>query len=375
MFANDSASTLPPFQRRPQAMRLEGCHVRQVRGKDRIVFFYGVVHGAYGLRDADLFGKSDPYCKVSIVDPEGVEKKIIHTTRVVQNCLTPAWGECFHYRVPADREVSAVRFDIFDEDEMGEDDFLGGATVDINHLANGDVLQENVQLVGAGKHRTVGRGGTLVFSLDATISVELRVERRVVGLPRTVDPAALRDAQKQEALRQEVPRHHTTARTDDFAQAYVEPARQAPERPLAEAELAAARLLAIRDARAHNMFGLEREETLEVLRRLARVPSVDAEAPAAGVPSPARDWLHPPSVRKALPPRRPAPLLRRPESSGASGVDPDGSDIHDIRGATGLPRSVGLAAAGRWAWPPSGCSGPASPGKLLREKIVSLADI
>lgn len=164
-----------------------------LNGMDRIVFISGIVFGASGLARADLFSKSDPYCKIEAVLTTG-ERLLVHRTQTVWNSLTPSWEEPFRFAAPTDvAQVSRLAFTVFDDDDQAidksafrdfEDDLLGHVHVDISKLKNGELLQENMPLVGAKQKKTSGnRSG---FRLTANLSLEVRVERRVQPVYKTL---------------------------------------------------------------------------------------------------------------------------------------------------------------------------------------------
>jgi Ran GTPase-activating protein (RanGAP) involved in mRNA processing and transport len=74
---------------------------------------------AKGLADADLVGLSDPYVVILVNNEE------IGRTRVIDNCLNPVWEEVFEYDMGNDFMSSWVRFEVYDDDLVGEDEFLG----------------------------------------------------------------------------------------------------------------------------------------------------------------------------------------------------------------------------------------------------------
>ena len=98
---------------------------------------------AENLRDADVFGLSDPYAVLNVYQcPEASEgkdgeRKLVASFRslTVENSLNPTWSQSF--TVPlgdgreelllakGDRSGGALEVDIFDEDNGSRDDFLG----------------------------------------------------------------------------------------------------------------------------------------------------------------------------------------------------------------------------------------------------------
>merc|ERR1719343_1824688 len=163
-----------------------------LKGMDRIVFISGIVYGASGLSNKDTFSKSDPYCKIEAVLTTG-ERLLVHRTQTVWNCLTPSWEEPFRLAAPTDiAQISRLAFTVFDDDDQTfdkqafrdlDDDLLGHVHVDISKLKNGELLQENMPLVGARQRKCSNRSG---FRLTANLSLEVRVERRVQPVYKTV---------------------------------------------------------------------------------------------------------------------------------------------------------------------------------------------
>jgi len=160
-------------------------------GVDRIVFVCGMVRGASGLVSADFLGKSDPYCIVEGVSHTG-ERVFIHRTRYLKDILCPVWNESFHYVVPIEEQVHKLLFSVYDDDqedassifealEHEGDDFLGRTTLDLSYLKNGDRICEDMPLTGTklGKKKRDRGGPQASFRKNASISVEVRCERRV----------------------------------------------------------------------------------------------------------------------------------------------------------------------------------------------------
>ena len=74
---------------------------------------------AKGLADADFVGLSDPFVVVIVDDQE------IARTRVIDNNLNPVFEEVFEHPVDKNFYRSWVRFEVYDDDLVGEDEFLG----------------------------------------------------------------------------------------------------------------------------------------------------------------------------------------------------------------------------------------------------------
>eukprot|EP00943_MAST-04B_sp_MAST-4B-sp1_P002548 g2548.t1 len=78
---------------------------------------------ATGIKKADTFGKSDAYCVISL-DQEKVDK-----TNTIRNSLDPEWYQTFQITIAEEvyekEEDFSLKFEIYDYDAIGADDFLG----------------------------------------------------------------------------------------------------------------------------------------------------------------------------------------------------------------------------------------------------------
>eukprot|EP00475_Leptophrys_vorax_P021568 TRINITY_DN292_c0_g1_i3.p2 TRINITY_DN292_c0_g1~~TRINITY_DN292_c0_g1_i3.p2 ORF type:complete len:247 (-),score=74.63 TRINITY_DN292_c0_g1_i3:1120-1860(-) len=83
------------------------------------------VKRAFGLKDEDLIGLSDPF--VSIKFAEGEAYPAMQKTKVVKDNLNPVWDETFYFLVKDDCKV--YTFELSDEDLI-RDDKLGRVTID-----------------------------------------------------------------------------------------------------------------------------------------------------------------------------------------------------------------------------------------------------
>ncbi|CAK0878779.1 unnamed protein product [Prorocentrum cordatum] len=94
------------------------------------------VVGASGLKNADLFGKSDPYCLVELESSKKGKKISKRKTKTVANDLDPVWNSTFTFFAYSDGDC--LVFTIFDEDIKGlTGDFLGRACVSADQVRSG----------------------------------------------------------------------------------------------------------------------------------------------------------------------------------------------------------------------------------------------
>ena len=91
------------------------------------------VIAARNLRAMDFNGFSDPYVKLQV----GKQR---FKTKVVKMNLNPEWDQEFSFVVADVREV--LKFDVYDEDLIGIDDFLGQVKVPLEDL----LAAENLSL-------------------------------------------------------------------------------------------------------------------------------------------------------------------------------------------------------------------------------------
>eukprot|EP01084_Bolivina_argentea_P164177 285464_1 len=88
-----------------------------------VMKFYTIfvrVSKGINLEKADTFGKSDPYCIVSI--DNGAQKQ--QKTKVIDKTVNPVWNESFNFYAFIDKPQH-LTFEVFDYDMLSKDDFLG----------------------------------------------------------------------------------------------------------------------------------------------------------------------------------------------------------------------------------------------------------
>jgi len=94
---------------------------------------------ATGLRKADTFGKSDPYCKATWAGNADTAEQ----TRVIDNTLEPEWDETFVFKVSQaaadaakgqnDTADSTLLLQVYDED-TGSDELLGVVSLSLRAI-------------------------------------------------------------------------------------------------------------------------------------------------------------------------------------------------------------------------------------------------
>ncbi|XP_066941811.1 E3 ubiquitin-protein ligase Nedd-4 isoform X12 [Macrobrachium rosenbergii] len=94
------------------------------------------VIGGSGLAKKDIFGASDPYVKIELVNinSNGEEDNVVDCvhTKTKKKTLNPRWDEEFIFRVkPSDHKLV---LEVFDENRLTRDDFLGLVQVPLINL-------------------------------------------------------------------------------------------------------------------------------------------------------------------------------------------------------------------------------------------------
>ncbi|XP_056428353.1 E3 ubiquitin-protein ligase NEDD4 isoform X2 [Hyla sarda] len=89
------------------------------------------VIAGFGLAKKDLLGASDPYVKLTLYDPtNGILTSI--QTKTVKKSLNPKWNEEILLRVSPQQH--RLRFEVFDENRLTRDDFLGQVDIPLYQL-------------------------------------------------------------------------------------------------------------------------------------------------------------------------------------------------------------------------------------------------
>jgi len=88
---------------------------------------------AKGLLNSDACGgKSDPYCKVFVLGPNGWQ--LVYKTKILSNTLDPVWNESVTF--PGVVECQAFEVRIYDSDTMSDDEPLGAVPLFMDKFAN-----------------------------------------------------------------------------------------------------------------------------------------------------------------------------------------------------------------------------------------------
>ncbi|XP_022068697.2 E3 ubiquitin-protein ligase NEDD4-like isoform X1 [Acanthochromis polyacanthus] len=89
------------------------------------------VIGGIGLAKKDILGASDPYTRMSLYDPVNGEIASLQT-KTIKKTLDPKWNEEFFFRV--DPTKHRLLLEVFDENRLTRDDFLGQVDVPLNQI-------------------------------------------------------------------------------------------------------------------------------------------------------------------------------------------------------------------------------------------------
>ncbi|NWI15478.1 NED4L ligase, partial [Crypturellus soui] len=88
----------------------------------------------------DVFFCSDPYVKLSLYVADENRELALVQTKTIKKTLNPKWNEEFYFRVnPTNHRLL---FEVFDENRLTRDDFLGQVDVPLSHLPTEDPTME-----------------------------------------------------------------------------------------------------------------------------------------------------------------------------------------------------------------------------------------
>ncbi|XP_051955661.1 E3 ubiquitin-protein ligase NEDD4-like isoform X12 [Xyrauchen texanus] len=92
------------------------------------------------LAKKDIIGASDPYVKLSLYVADENHELALVQTKTIKKTLNPKWNEEFYFRVCPQNH--RLLFEVFDENRLTRDDFLGQVDVPLNHLPTEDPAME-----------------------------------------------------------------------------------------------------------------------------------------------------------------------------------------------------------------------------------------
>uniref|UniRef100_A0A1A8ES99 E3 ubiquitin-protein ligase NEDD4-like n=1 Tax=Nothobranchius korthausae TaxID=1143690 RepID=A0A1A8ES99_9TELE len=92
------------------------------------------------LAKKDIIGASDPYVKLSLYVADENKELALVQTKTIKKTLNPKWNEEFFFRVCPQNH--RLLFEVFDENRLTRDDFLGQVDVPLGHLPTEDPAME-----------------------------------------------------------------------------------------------------------------------------------------------------------------------------------------------------------------------------------------
>ncbi|XP_029300025.1 E3 ubiquitin-protein ligase NEDD4-like isoform X9 [Cottoperca gobio] len=92
------------------------------------------------LAKKDIIGASDPYVKLSLYVADENKELALVQTKTIKKTLNPKWNEEFYFRVCPQNH--RLLFEVFDENRLTRDDFLGQVDVPLSHLPTEDPAME-----------------------------------------------------------------------------------------------------------------------------------------------------------------------------------------------------------------------------------------
>uniref|UniRef100_A0A3B4UXD1 E3 ubiquitin-protein ligase NEDD4-like n=1 Tax=Seriola dumerili TaxID=41447 RepID=A0A3B4UXD1_SERDU len=92
------------------------------------------------LAKKDIIGASDPYVKLSLYAADENRELALVQTKTIKKTLNPKWNEEFYFRVCPQNH--RLLFEVFDENRLTRDDFLGQVDVPLSHLPTEDPAME-----------------------------------------------------------------------------------------------------------------------------------------------------------------------------------------------------------------------------------------
>ncbi|KAI8054327.1 C2 domain-containing protein [Syncephalis plumigaleata] len=133
-------SVLGPMMYRPNVFTLdiETLMAATAAGQRAIGVLKLTIRRGKGLKNAEIMGSSDPYCKISISGRGELAR-----TKIVPSTLNPIWDET-HYLVIQSLQ-DRLELEVYDDNKMKKDSPLGDASFDLNVLENDPEFEEIVK--------------------------------------------------------------------------------------------------------------------------------------------------------------------------------------------------------------------------------------
>uniref|UniRef100_A0A671QUP9 E3 ubiquitin-protein ligase n=1 Tax=Sinocyclocheilus anshuiensis TaxID=1608454 RepID=A0A671QUP9_9TELE len=105
-----------------------------------LLMFILSLYSKYSLYFVSLFPISDPYVKLSLYVTDENRELALVQTKTIKKTLNPKWNEEFYFRVCPQNH--RLLFEVFDENRLTRDDFLGQVDVPLTHLPTEDPAME-----------------------------------------------------------------------------------------------------------------------------------------------------------------------------------------------------------------------------------------
>ncbi|KAI9599079.1 C2 domain-containing protein [Syncephalis fuscata] len=133
-------SVMGPMMYRPNVFTLdiEGMMAATVAGERAIGVLKLTIRRGKGLKNAEIMGSSDPYCKISISGRGELAR-----TKIVPSTLNPIWDET-HYLILQSFQ-NQLELEVYDDNKMKKDSPLGDANFDLSVLENDPEFEEIVR--------------------------------------------------------------------------------------------------------------------------------------------------------------------------------------------------------------------------------------
>ncbi|CAG8554094.1 17567_t:CDS:10 [Acaulospora morrowiae] len=129
-------ATLGPMMYDPNQFTLDAEYLISGYPIDSAIGVLAVtIYGAKGLKNSEMFGTSDPYCKLTIRGGQVLAK-----TRVINDTLVPVWNETFYLIINTLSET--LNFEIYDSNDVTKDTSMGTAAFLLSTLAENPKQEE-----------------------------------------------------------------------------------------------------------------------------------------------------------------------------------------------------------------------------------------